>query len=331
VNERILITGATGNTGSIVADSLRARGVDVVAMARSEKNLARLRERGLPVVEGDFDDPPSLERALAGITRAYLVCTPDEGLVPRETAFIAAARAAGVKHIVKCSAYWAGPHAPSKNLRAHGIIEYTLKRSGLDWTILRPHGFMQTFTLIGWDMIQKAGALSTAAGDGAMPLVDVRDVAAVAVKAFTEPGHVGKEYDLTGPESLRFDQLAEVLERVLGRPVSYLPSSDFSLSLMMRLIGTTETPREHVSVVMQLVRDHKLGATTSTLADLGITPTNYETFVRDLAAGRTGGGNSFTPPDTALFRILSATMPTMMRLRLKLGGRPQRGVTGAKA
>ena len=123
MTERILITGATGNTGRVVAAELLGRvgpELSIVAMARGEASRARLAARGLPTVHGDFDDPASLVRALAGVTRAYLVFTPDERLIARETAFITAARAAGVRHIVKCSAYMADIDGETQNLRSHG-------------------------------------------------------------------------------------------------------------------------------------------------------------------------------------------------------------------
>lgn len=320
--EHILVTGATGNTGSVVADELLRRGVPLLAMARSERRRAELRARGIESVPGDFDDPASLERALAGVTRAYLVCTPDEGLVPRETAFIAAARRAGVRHIVKCSAYLAGEDAPSMNLKAHGRIERALVESGMSWTIIRPHGFMQTFTLFSWDMIQKAGVVSAPFGDGAMPLVDVRDVAKVAVKALTEPGHEGQAYDVTGPVALRFDEIAAILSRVLGKRVVYLPSSDRQMTMVSKLLGVTEVPLEHVLKIARLVREHRLDRVHDTLPRLGIESISYEQFVRDLVAGRTGGGNSFVPPDTLLVRFILRVSPAIMRWRVRLGGVP---------
>ncbi len=321
MSERIVLTGATGNTGSVVADLLAKRSVPFVAMTRSAANREKLVRRGVEVIDGDFDQPKSLARALDGATKAYLVCTPDEKLIARETAFVAAAREAGVRHVVKCSAFAAGIDAPTQNLRSHGVIERALERSGMTWTVVRPHGFMQTFTLFAWDMITRVGVITSSAGTGAMPLVDVRDVAAVAVKALTETGMENRAYDVTGPEALRFDQMAEILARVLQRPVTYLPSGDASLSLMMRLLGTTDTPREHAVKIMQMVRAHRLETVHPTLTELGIRPTTYEEFVRDLVAGRTGGGNSFTPPDTLVFKVLSATMPLAMRLRLALSGR----------
>lgn len=321
MSQQIVITGATGNTGQVIVGEFQRRGVPFVALARSATNRAALARAGVATVAGDFDDPASLVRALQGATMAYLVCTPDERLIPREMAFIAAAREAGVRRIVKCSAYWAGVDAATQNLRAHGVIERALVESGLEYTIIRPHGFMQTFTLFGWDLIQKAGVLSLPAGDGALPLVDVRDVAMVAVRALTEPGHVGKVYDVTGAEALTMYQVAEILGRVLGRPVTYLPGDERQFLWVMSLLGVPATPREHAMTIFRFQREHRLEQVLPTLQDLGITPIRYEQFVRDLVAGRTGGGNSFRPPDTLVFRLLSVMMPVMMRLRLRLGGR----------
>ena len=162
----ILITGANGNTGRVLAEELSARGVPFVAMTHSPKNVAELTARGIAVVRGDFDEPATLREALRGIKRAYLVCTPDEHLVPRETAFIRAAQRSEVEHIVMCSAYLSGKRPRVQNLRSHGVIERALKESGMAYTILRPVGFMRTFTLFVWDMVQGASAISLPAGDG---------------------------------------------------------------------------------------------------------------------------------------------------------------------
>ncbi|MEN8240613.1 MAG: SDR family oxidoreductase [Chloroflexota bacterium] len=322
--QHIVLTGATGNTGQVIAEELKRRGVPFVAMVRSEKNRMKLAASDIEVVDGDFDDPASMARALEGAEKAYLVCTPDHLLVPRETAFIAAARQAGVRHIVKCSAYLAGIDAETGNLRAHGIIERELVNSGLGYTIIRPHGFMQTFTLMSWDMLQKAGVISFPGGEGGLPLVDVRDVAEVGVKALTEPGHTGKIYDVTGPESLTFYQMAEILERVLGRPITYLPGSEAPFRVILRLMGVTATPREHTIKIARMIRAHQVEKVHPTLQELGIQPITYEQFVGDLVAGRTGGGNSFQPPDTLIVKMLGVLMPVMMRLALRFSGRSHR-------
>jgi uncharacterized protein YbjT (DUF2867 family) len=203
MSERILITGATGNTGRVVAAELLGRvgpELSIVAMARSRRNRARLAAQGVPSVHGDFDDPASLVRALTGRDPAYLVCTPDERLIARETAFITAARAAGVRHIVSCSAYMADVDGETQNLRSHGVIEQALRASGLEYTVLRPHGFMQTFTLFAWDMIEKAGVdQQPDRATGACRWSTCATWRGWRVKALTEPGHVGEDLRPHGP------------------------------------------------------------------------------------------------------------------------------------
>lgn len=318
MNNHIVITGATGNTGQVVAAECQQRGAPFVAMARSASNREVLAEAGYETVHGDFDDPATLVDALTGAAKAYLVCTPDERLIERETAFIDAAKAAGVKHIVKCSAYLADVNGATQNLRSHGTIEQVLIESGLDYTIFRPTGYMQTFTLFGWEMVQKAGVLSLPLGNGGMPLVDVRDVAAVAVKALTEPGHEGQIYNVTGPESLTLYDIAAIMERALGRPVTYMPGNERELLRIMALFGVPETASEHALKIMRMQREHKLETVYTTQQELGLEPTDYAQFLDDLIAGRTGGGNSFQPPDTLLFKVISAVMPMVMRLRVAL-------------
>lgn len=321
MSERILITGATGNTGRLVAARLLESGHSIVALARSDRRRRELEVAGLAVVMGDFDDPASLDASLRGIDRAYLVCTPDARLRTRELAFVRACARAGVRRIVKCSAFGAGIDAPTEMLRSHGAVEAELARSGLDHTIVRPHGFMQTFTLLSWAMIEKAGVLSVPAGDGGIPLVDVRDVAEVVVRALTEDGHERRVYDITGPEVLTMSAIAEILGRALGRPVRYTPSSDWQLALLMRLLGVAPVATEHARVVFRLQREHQWEHTTTTTHELGITPTSYEQFVRDLLAGRTGGGNSFEPPRARVNAVLQTIMPPLFALGQRLMAR----------
>ena len=310
---KILITGAGGNTGQVIAEELQKRSIPFVVMTHSEANKERFEKRGMEVVFGDFDIPETLELALSGIEKAYLVCTPDEKLVRRETAFVAAARKAGVRHLVMGSAYSSGENAESENLRSHGVIEKAVRESGMDYTIIRPVGFMQTFTLFVWDMVQKADAISLAAGDGGMALIDVRDVAAVGVKALTEPGHVGKIYDLTGPESLSMYRQAEIIGKVLGRKIYYIPSSEEQMAQVMKVLGVPETPSEHVQKVFKMQREHRIEMVLPTLQELGIQPTPYEQFIRDYVAGRTQGGNSFPAPDTLFIRLFNAFGVFMVR------------------
>jgi len=141
-------------------------------------------------------------------------------------------------------------------------------------------------------------------------------VAAVGVKVLTEPGHAGKVYDLTGPESLSMARQAEILSKVLGRKIYYIPSSEAQMLQIMKVLGVPETPGEHVQKVFKMQREHRIEMVLPTLRELGIQPTPYEQFVRDYVAGRTQGGNSFPAPDTLFIRLFNAFGVLMVRMQV---------------
>lgn len=130
---------------------------------------------------------------------------------------IAAARAAGVRHVVKLSVVAA--EAPVDTFsRLHAQVQDRLRASGMAWTLLRPHYFMSN-TLRWAQTIRDQGGFYYPTGEGRWPAVDPADIGAAAVQALTVPGHEGKAYTLSGPESLSAGQYAEKLSQALGRPV----------------------------------------------------------------------------------------------------------------
>lgn len=292
----ILLTGATGNTGREIVRLLGSRGVPFRCMVRRDAAKDELERGGLTTVYGDFDQPESLEPALAGATAAYLVCTPDAGLVERESRFIEAAKAAGVGHVVKLSALLASKEAPTPNLRFHAQVEEKLVGSGVPYTLLRPNGFMQTLYFMSQAMIEAQGMMPCPAGQGSGSFVDLRDVAAAAVEVLTGSGHEGRAYDITGPEAVSFSRIAEILTGALGRPVAYVDLPEEEMAGAMAQLGVPGPAIEHVVGMFRWVREGRLAFTTGALLDLGVEATTYEQFAADLAAGKTGAATSFEPP-----------------------------------
>jgi uncharacterized protein YbjT (DUF2867 family) len=126
----------------------------------------------------------------------------------------------GIGHIVKLSVLGAQEEAFSfaKN---HRRIEKAIESSGLAWTFLRPNGFMQNVVTYMGDTIRSGGVFYSASGEAKISHVDVRDIAAVAVKALMETGHERKVYQLTGPQALTYDEIASELSSVLGRSIQH--------------------------------------------------------------------------------------------------------------
>jgi uncharacterized protein YbjT (DUF2867 family) len=213
----ILVTGATGNVGSELVAQLAADGVPVRAMTRSPEK-ARFPE-GVEVVAGDFDKPETLPAALAGIDRVF-VCPPGygpEGPVQERT-LVAAAREAGVKHLVKLSTSGVGYGATDPLTSGHRAGEQVIQESGRDWTILRPGTFM--IYLYGYaDTIAKDRTMYVTEGDPVSAMIHPRDIASVAAKVLTTSGHEGQAYTLTGGEPLSPQRQGEIISEALGQEV----------------------------------------------------------------------------------------------------------------
>ncbi|MES4906795.1 MULTISPECIES: NAD(P)H-binding protein [unclassified Streptomyces] len=206
----ILITGATGTIGSHVVRLLTEQGVPFRAMSRRERPGG---------VRADFDDPASLARAVTGVDTVFLVTVAPVPTADHDIALVKAARAVGVRKIVKLSAIGSGERFEGATVGAwHLAAEEAIEASGLAWTMLRPPSFASNFL---WHraLIQAGEPIPNLTGDSRQAIVDPRDVAAVAVAAMTSDAHDGQRYDLTGPELLTFTDQAAILERVLERPV----------------------------------------------------------------------------------------------------------------
>lgn len=182
----ILVTGATGRNGAKLIKLLSSRDVPARAMARVPEKIAKL--PGVEAVAGDFDEPASVERALDGIERAFLLTNSTERATDQQCAFVTIARRAGLRYIVKLSQYAADAASPVRFLRCHAVVELAIKESGMTYTFIRPNLFMQG--LLGFSQsIKMKGQFYAAAGDAKISVVDVRDTAAVAAISLTESGH----------------------------------------------------------------------------------------------------------------------------------------------
>lgn len=276
----ILITGATGTTGGELVKLFQARGVRARVMARDPNKLTTT---GLEIVRGDFADPKSLDAALAGIERAFLLSAPDIRSVELQGNFIEAARRAGVKHLVKVSSIAAAPDAPCRFLRWHAEIEKRLADSGIPHTNLRPGFFMQNMLWMAGS-IKAEGAFYAPSGPGKMGMIDVRDIAAVAFKALTEDGHAGKSYTLTGPEALSHADAAQKLSRVIGRRVRHVDVSPSDFRKTMLDAGMPEWFADGLNELYAWVREGGAAGVTNTVAKLtGKPPIRFEEFARDYA------------------------------------------------
>jgi uncharacterized protein YbjT (DUF2867 family) len=281
----ILITGATGTTGRDVVNELKRLGAaGVRVMVRDASKAGFVRESGFEVVEGDFDRPETLDAALWSVERAFLLTPPSPQTTAQQSRFFEAARRAGVRYVVKFSAFGASPAAPGGFAKWHGDAEEELKASGLAYAMLRPNFFMQN--LLGQaQSIAAEGRIYQPVGDARASFVDTRDVAAVAARVLTEDGHEGRAYDITGPEALSYHDVAARLSAATGREITYVPISPEDFRRGALAAGLPEWLVAALGLLNETFAAGRAAAVTNVVREVGQTePRTFEQFARDHAA-----------------------------------------------
>lgn len=268
----VLVTGATGNVGSQVVRELQARGTPLRAFVRDPGRL-----EGVETAVGDFSDPGSIRRALAGVDRVFLASADGPDKVAHEAAVVDAAAEAGVELIVKASTMFARVGSPLKPLDWNGRSEQHLKASGVPFVILAS-GFYMTNALTA----VRDRVLAAPAGSGALAMIDPRDVAAVGAIALTSEGHAGRSYRLTGPEAITYADIAEVLG------VQYVDVPPEAARRELDAAGLPGWLVDHLDRAFGLIRAGAMAETTDVVrAVTGREPRDFAAFARDRVAALT--------------------------------------------
>ena len=225
---KIIVTGASGQFGHAAASQLLDAGEAVIALTRSPGKLADLAARGAEVRAADFDDPASLNSAMAGGETMLLISTTMVGERPRQHGnAIDAAVAAGVRHIVYTSVTDGGnPDHPAVEQHDHYATEQHLKTSGAAWTILRDSQYSEAIATAMAIPALAAGSKPDNCGEGEIAFVSRDDCVATAVAVLTQPGHENKAYDVTGPELLSIPEAMAMISEIAGKPIEVIPVSD---------------------------------------------------------------------------------------------------------
>ena len=282
MEEKILVTGPTGNVGTHVVRQLLAAGFPVRTVAHSRSSIEALRKAGTEVFEADFGEPGSMHAVFEGISRVFLLTPLVPHMVRMGATLVEEAKKAGVKHIVRLSGMGADVDPGITLGRWHREVEREIEDSGIAYTFLRPNSFMQTYAVFFGESIKNRDAFYLPAGDGKVSLVDTRDVAGVAVEALTKKGHEGKAYTLTGPEALSNTRVSEILSEVTGRAIRYVDVSDESARHRMK---NAQIPEWLIDVLMELYQLHRAGMTSAVLPTVeqvtGKPPIDFRRFALD--------------------------------------------------
>lgn len=213
----VAVTGATGVLGGLVARTLAGRGIAQRLLVRNPQKAPQL--AGSTVHPFSYEDRAAARRALAGVETLFMVSAAESAeRLNQHRSFVDAAAEAGVRHVVYTSFIAAAPDATFTLARDHYATEQYIEASGMAWTFLRDSFYIDFMeALIGDD-----GVIRGPAGDGRCAIVARADVARTAAAVLADPAtHVGRTYDLTGPQALSMAEVAATISRVRGRAVSF--------------------------------------------------------------------------------------------------------------
>lgn len=212
---KVLVTGGTGKVGSRVIDELLKRGTKVRALVRSKEASTKI-PQGVEIFMGDLLDPVSVHKALQNVDKLYLLNAvgPDEltqGLIAFGLAKRLKLQQIVYQSVLKAEAFKDVPHFASKL-----AIENALHEFDAPFTIIRPGYFFQNDLAVK-DAITKAGLYPMPLGDVGVPAVDVRDISEAAAIALTGGDHIGKTFNLVGPDILSGNKVASIWSRLLKK------------------------------------------------------------------------------------------------------------------
>jgi len=286
---RIIVTGATGKTGSVVVTELLKAGYPVRAMVhREDDRSARLRAQGTEIVVADMSDVERIADALRDVQRAYYCPPYDPYMIQGAVAFAVAAKESRLEQIVGLSQWLASPWHPSLATRQSWLVDRLFSMTpGVAHTIVNP-GFFADAYLVTIGLAAHLGVFPWMYGNSRNAPPSNEDIARVAVGALMNPArHAGQSYRPTGPELLGADDMAQAIGRAVGRSVRVVPTPTWLFMKAARMAGMSI---DLMSNVRYYIDDHKrgafeLGAPTTDVLDVACRPAeDFETIARRYAA-----------------------------------------------
>ena len=280
----ILITGATGNTGRAVVTALSRAGVPVRAMVRRQEQAGQF-PPDVEVVVADMQLAESLRAAVDGAEQMLLISPLDPTLVELQTRMAQVARSAGVRRIVKVSTEIADPASESLIGRWHGLAEKAVEATGSGFFHLRPCNFMQNLDTFAND-IQKSSHFSAPLATARISLVDVGDLAAVAVAVLLKPELPDGVAVVTGEDRPTYAEFARDLSVALARAIRYEPtSSELALTRFLASGMPAWKAGELIRMYHHLQDPAHTCITDVVRSFTGKPPRRFADFVKHYAAG----------------------------------------------
>jgi uncharacterized protein YbjT (DUF2867 family) len=288
MKETILISGATGTLGSEVVKQLsdESSKYSIRAAVHSIENAKKIDFPGVELVQIDYNKPDTLTKAFSGIDRLFLLTHPSQDTVEQESNMVNEAKKVGVKHIVKQSVMGADDRNSKVELmKLHHQVEKIVEESGISYTFLRPNEFMQNFITFHGPVIKNNNAFYLPMESAEVSIVDVRDIAAVAVKALTQ-GNLenfnNKSFTITGPKALSCEKIAEILSAVTNKKIQYINITNEEARAGMKESGMNDWLINIILELNEYYRKGKASDITPVIEDItGRSATTFDEFAKD--------------------------------------------------
>ena len=284
MNRRILVTGATGETGRYTTDLLISQGFKVRALVhKADERSEKLRARGAEVVAGDLLDFDAVRGATRGVNAAYFVYPIRPGLIDATAYFAQASKEAGLDGVVNMSQISAREDSKSHAARDHWIAERVFDWSGVPTAHIRPTFFAQWLTYpLSRKHILERGVISQPLGNGRHAPIAAEDQARFIAAVLADPApHKGKVYPLFGPVEMDQAGIAKAVGEVIGRPVGYEPISIEAYRQRLESAGVMPPFMiQHLCAVAQDYQDGIFAGTDDIIGRLtGKPPMTVQEFV----------------------------------------------------
>ena len=284
----ILVTGATGNVGASVVAELATKGESVRAFVRDADRAAERLGKDVELSVGDYEDPSAIATAVEGVDALFLSSTDWPGKVEFETSVIDAAKAAGVRKIVKTSTVGAEPGAALPPFDWHGQIEKHLQASAIPAVVLHSYFYM-TNLLAAAEPVRQMGKLFAPAAGAKIAMIDPRDTGVVGAAALTTDAYDGQTLELSGSEAITYDQVAHDLSGATGKTIEFVDIPDEAAREAYVGAGLPEWLVTHLSALFPLLRNGLIAQPTDTVHSVtGRDPRPFAEWARDHAAAFVG-------------------------------------------
>lgn len=258
---KIILTGATGNVGKHLLKLVLESGMNYVAVSSNPEKIQKLRAEKYNADFLDFNSEESMSNIFEKGDVLFLLNPLQENMLAYIENAVEAAKAKGIKFILRLSGMGSNPDSELLYSRRQGKADKMIIESGIDYSIICPNSFMQNFAVYYSEMIKNSNAVFLAHGAGKVSYIDVRDIAQAAFEILKNPAqHKSKIYELTGNEALSNYEIAAILSDVSGKNIKYIEISENDAAEAMRKAGVPEWNIRILSGLDMVIRNNYASA-----------------------------------------------------------------------